>query len=111
MQTSFQVYHATCHAEALASSSNLVARLRNELTGQVRSRSGTPEAQAAAMRVVTNLTPPPSASKRGTKSLSPSPDAKRAALKRKVDDGDGSSEDVEGTPPFKKVALSTAVAS
>jgi len=34
-----RVYHATCHAEAVASTNNLAARLRNELTSG--SRSGT----------------------------------------------------------------------
>src|ERR1700733_4424083 len=39
-----QIYHATCHAEAVASTNNLAARLRNEVVSG--SRSGTPEVQS-----------------------------------------------------------------
>jgi pre-mRNA cleavage complex 2 protein Pcf11 len=75
-----QVFHATCHAEAMSSTNSLVSRIRNEATG---SRSTTPSSLRA--------TPP--------KTIG-SPSA--AGTKRKAD-GDVKHE--EGTPPSKKVAL------
>jgi pre-mRNA cleavage complex 2 protein Pcf11 len=64
-----QIYHATCHAEAVSSTNNLAARLRSEIEG--RSRSGTPEVPSL------RLTPPkagslhsPSSKKRKAESLS-----------------------------------------
>ncbi|KAJ7590956.1 hypothetical protein C8J56DRAFT_934310 [Mycena floridula] len=82
-----KVYHATCHADALGSTSSLAARLRNELGGG-QSR----------------ITPPPT----GTtiKSLSPSPESK-AGMKRKADDRSSLNNELDGTPPMKKLALSS----
>ncbi|KAF5388310.1 hypothetical protein D9615_000505 [Tricholomella constricta] len=98
-----RVYHATCHAEALASTNSLAARLRFELaTG--RSRSTTPEAPSL------RATPPPSTlrdSKSKSPSFSPSLEAKLAGTKRKVDQNDSTiTGEADGTPPFKKLALS-----
>ncbi|KAJ8475302.1 hypothetical protein ONZ51_g6652 [Trametes cubensis] len=71
-----RIYHATCHAEATASKSNLAVRLRNDVSS--RSRSRTPEA----------LTPPKShatLSGEARTSESPSPN-KLAGMKRKAED-------------------------
>ncbi|GLB33916.1 putative RPR [Lyophyllum shimeji] len=98
-----RVYHATCHAEAVASTSSLAARLRSELaTG--RSGSATPEAPSL------RSTPPPSTmrdSKSKSPSLSPSREAKLAGTKRKVGENDSTYPGEDGgTPPMKKLALS-----
>ncbi|EIN10422.1 hypothetical protein PUNSTDRAFT_84460 [Punctularia strigosozonata HHB-11173 SS5] len=91
-----RIFHATCHAEA-ASSSTLAARLRTETSGSGRSRSGTPETSS-------------SRASPGKKSevarLSRSPDSRLAGTKRKVESRD-SVLDGRGTPPMKKVALSS----
>lgn len=96
----FQIFHATCHAEAAASTNNLVARLKNEMaTG---SRGSTPEVMAS------RSTPPPV---RVIKSKSPSrspssTQSKLAGTKRKVDfDGLPESLEADCTPPSKKLAL------
>jgi len=83
------------------SAQNLAARLRD---GTGRSRSRTPE-------VVGIRSTPPKGNGQQT-SLSPSPDARRAMLKRKIVNDDLSSDvyptqEVDGTPPLKKLALSS----
>ncbi|KAG5648963.1 hypothetical protein DXG03_000312 [Asterophora parasitica] len=98
-----RVFHATCHAEAVLSTNSLAARLRSEIaTG--RSRSATPEAS------VLRTTPPPSTlrdSNLKSPSLSPTIEAKLAGTKRKVDPNDSTVPgEANGTPPFKKLALS-----
>jgi pre-mRNA cleavage complex 2 protein Pcf11 len=91
-----QIYHATCHAEAVSSTNNLAARLRNEIEG--RSRSETPEVPSL------RLTPPKSVLNNSIRtSLSPSPESKKGGTKRKVDD---SSESDDGKPPLKKLEVS-----
>ncbi|KAF9247315.1 hypothetical protein BU15DRAFT_39285 [Melanogaster broomeanus] len=96
-----RIYHATCHSEAMTSAHNFAARLRD---GTGRSRSRTPE--------VTGLRSTPPKGNGQRTSLSPSPDAKRALLKRKVVSDDQSSDsyvvrDADGTPPMKKLALAS----
>ncbi|KAF8138431.1 hypothetical protein EV363DRAFT_1313919 [Boletus edulis] len=96
-----RIYHATCHLEAITSAQNLAARLRD---GTGCSRSRTPEVGGI------RSTPPKGNGQRT--SLSPSPGAKRAMLKRKiVSDDQGSdrypTEEADGTPPMKKLALSS----
>ncbi|KAA1466337.1 hypothetical protein DENSPDRAFT_831152 [Dentipellis sp. KUC8613] len=93
-----RIYHATCHAEALTSTSSLAARLRQEIAGAGRSRSGTPE--SASQRA----TPP-----RGVKKeASLSPNSKAIGLKRKgsFDHTLGSGDGESGSPPAKKIMLS-----
>jgi pre-mRNA cleavage complex 2 protein Pcf11 len=98
-----QVYHATCHAEAVVSTNTLAARLRTELLQ--RSRSGTPEVQSLRST-------PPRATASGLKpdvrrSGPPTPESNRTVSKRKID-SDLSLRDTagdDGTPPFKKMAL------
>ncbi|TFK29396.1 hypothetical protein FA15DRAFT_664345 [Coprinopsis marcescibilis] len=85
-----KIYHATCHAEALSSTSGIAARLRNDILAS--SRGATPDAFT--------LTPP-------RKSESPSPDPAQQGIKRKVE----STDDGTGTPPTKKQALSPLVDS
>ncbi|KAG6911199.1 hypothetical protein DXG01_003066 [Tephrocybe rancida] len=106
-----RVYHATCHAEAAASTNTLAARLRTELaTG--RSRSATPEAS------VMRSTPPPrmlrDPSKSPAKSPSKSPPMsplQLAGTKRKADDDDSVAPgEIGGTPPLKKVTPSPLAA-
>lgn len=85
----------------MTSAQNLAARLRD---GTGRSRSRTPE-------VVGVRSTPPKGNGQRT-SLSPSPDAKRAMLKRKIVNDDQGSDvypahEVDGTPPMKKLALSS----
>lgn len=85
---SCQIYHATCHAEALVTSGSLSARLRQ---GFASSRSGTPDAPSH------RVTPP-----RLGKAESPSHNP-RLGVKRKVE-----AESVDGSPPLKKVILASA---
>jgi pre-mRNA cleavage complex 2 protein Pcf11 len=73
-----QIYHATCHAEAVTSTTSLAARLRNEISG--RSRSQTPEGRGSR-------SPPPVR-------RSPLP-PKVVGTKRKAED--------EPTPPSVKI--------
>ncbi|KAF8663446.1 hypothetical protein AX16_001016 [Volvariella volvacea WC 439] len=100
-----RVYHATCHAEASASASSLVARLRTEM-GNNRSRSGTPEVQSH------RATPPPASVRQNliSPTQSPASDSKVAGTKRKVEHQEiASINEPGGTPPLKKLALSTAL--
>ncbi|EIW82099.1 hypothetical protein CONPUDRAFT_136662 [Coniophora puteana RWD-64-598 SS2] len=94
-----RIYHATCHAEAASTMQTLASRLRTETTG--RSRSTTPDIKMGSST-------PPKAILGLRTSLSPSPDSKRLALKRKADNTPPPSahpSDEQGTPPNKKVAL------
>lgn len=93
-----QVFHATCHAEAVASTNSLAARLRTEVASG--SRSGTPDAQSA------RCTPPKPAAValRKSTSHSPSPQSKLAGTKRKAENDDPSLP-ADGTPPAKKLAI------
>ncbi|KIJ20263.1 hypothetical protein PAXINDRAFT_68604 [Paxillus involutus ATCC 200175] len=97
-----RIYHATCHSEAMASAHSLATRLRDGTSA--RSRSRTPD--VAGLR----STPPKGNGQRN--SLSPSPDAKRAMLKRKaVSDNQSPNgyvvREADGTPPMKKLALAS----
>lgn len=91
-----QIYHATCHAEAVISTNTLAARLKNE-ERESRSRSRTPE---VSVSTPTRSTPPRTLQPRA--SLSPSP-AKTSGVKRKAEGDDPSLGD---TPPTKKFELS-----
>ncbi|KAI0638119.1 hypothetical protein C8Q77DRAFT_1089437 [Trametes polyzona] len=85
-----RIYHATCHAEAVASKSSLAVRLRNETSS--RSRSRTPEA----------LTPPKSLVPLHSETPSPS---KLAGLKRKAeDDAASASKNEADAPQVKRIA-------
>lgn len=90
-----QIYHATCHAEAIASKSSLAVRLRNERTS--RSRSRTPE----------KATPPRgNATLHGDsrKSETPTP-SKLAGVKRKAEDDHSVVVKREGdAPQVKRIA-------
>ena len=91
-----QVYHATCHAEAVTSTNSLAARLRNELMSG--SRAGTPEVHSS------RSTPPKHSMTRA--SSSPSPQSKPGGTKRKVENEDASLNiEADGSPPMKKIAL------
>lgn len=84
----------------MTSAQNLAARLRD---GTGRSRSRTPE--------VVGIRSTPLKGNGQRTSSSPSLDAKRAMLKRKIVNDDQSSDDypaeeADGTPPMKKLALS-----
>ncbi|KAJ7228562.1 hypothetical protein GGX14DRAFT_413709 [Mycena pura] len=105
-----RVYHATCHAEA--AQSGLALRLRSDLAASLRSHSSTPEIRpvgsgaVAAPQVLTGLKSS-DASLRA--SLSPSPESKLTGTKRKVEDTDRTvSDEAEGTPRAKKLALAQA---
>ncbi|KIP12904.1 hypothetical protein PHLGIDRAFT_61295 [Phlebiopsis gigantea 11061_1 CR5-6] len=100
-----RIYHATCHAEAMSSKSNLAVRLRSEISGS-RSRSRTPEVSRTPPRALglhhedakTRLSRSP-----------PGSPAKTVGTKRKAEDDEATqkSEGREATPPTKKVALSS----
>jgi pre-mRNA cleavage complex 2 protein Pcf11 len=100
-----RVYHATCHAEAVASTNSLAARLRTEMANY--SRSGTPEAPSS------RSTPPKYSTASGlkvelrkSKSQSPSPESSTNGTKRKVSENDTAlNAEADGTPPLKKMAL------
>ncbi|KAH9999279.1 hypothetical protein BJV77DRAFT_976395 [Russula vinacea] len=87
-----KIYHATCHAEALAGSGSLTARLRQGFAG---SRSGTPDAPSL------RATPP-----RLANAEVPSPKSK-LGVKRKVE-AEGVDGQPDGSPPLKKVILASA---
>jgi len=95
---SSQIYHATCHAEAVISTNTLAARLKNE-ERESMSRSGTPDV-SVSVATPTRSTPPRTLQPRA--SLSPSP-ARASGVKRKA----GSDEPSPGdTPPTKKLEVS-----
>ena len=93
---SLQIYHATCHAEAVMSTNTLAARLKNE-ERESRSRSGTPEVYVPTPA---RSTPPRTLQPRA--SLSPSP-ARTSGVKRKAGGDEPSPGD---TPPAKKLEVS-----
>ncbi|KAI0375573.1 hypothetical protein BV20DRAFT_984328 [Pilatotrama ljubarskyi] len=90
-----RIYHATCHAEAVASKSSLAVRLRNEASS--RSRSRTPEA---------NTPPKVLAMLNGDSRMSESPSpSKIAGLKRKAEDETSTAAtDETDAPQAKRVA-------
>ncbi|KAJ3515454.1 hypothetical protein NLJ89_g1743 [Agrocybe chaxingu] len=109
-----KIYHATCHAEAMVSTSTLAARIRNEKAHS--SRSATPETLPAPMTSVRSTPPPLTTIPRKSASKSPprvSPESRVAGVKRKIGDHEDANEqeDVTGTPPFKKKTLSTTTAA
>ncbi|TFK91474.1 hypothetical protein K466DRAFT_582774 [Polyporus arcularius HHB13444] len=92
-----RIYHATCHAEAIASKSSLASRLRNEASS--RSRSRTPETR----------TPPKAlATLNGDSGKSETPTPSRlAGMKRKAEDdsvGLGLIKGEEDAPQAKRIA-------
>ncbi len=92
-----QIYHATCHAEAIASKSSLASRLRNEASS--RSRSRTPETR----------TPPKAlATLNGDSGKSETPTPSRlAGMKRKAEDdsvGLGLIKGEDDAPQAKRIA-------
>ncbi|THH02751.1 hypothetical protein EW026_g162 [Hermanssonia centrifuga] len=94
-----RIYHATCHAEAAASKSNLVSRLRNEISS--RSRSRTPETLRTPPRVQAQLNE--------DVKLGLSSPSKLIGTKRKAEEENPTSTHEEQlTPPTKKVALSAS---
>lgn len=106
-----QIYHATCHAEMVASST-LAAKLRNESTA---SRAQTPEVDS------NRSTPPKGASAvptslkamvRASKSPTPERALASAGMKRKAESDVDSTEDgAQRTPPMKKAAMTVAAVS
>ncbi|PPQ77654.1 hypothetical protein CVT25_011089 [Psilocybe cyanescens] len=107
-----KIYHATCYAEAIVSTSSLAARLRSEKAHG--SRSATPEVHPMTILSVRAMTPLATVRVSGSKSPSQSPlsDTKVATgTKRKVEHFDSNvAEEASGTPPLKKMAL-TSVSS
>uniref|UniRef100_A0A8H8CJU9 CID domain-containing protein n=1 Tax=Psilocybe cubensis TaxID=181762 RepID=A0A8H8CJU9_PSICU len=105
-----KIYHATCYAEAFLSTNSLAARLRSEKGHG--SRSATPEVHPMtnSVRAMT----PPATVRVSSKSPTQSPlsESKVAAgTKRKVEHFESNvTEEPSGTPPLKKVAL-TSVSS
>ncbi|KAH8830485.1 hypothetical protein DL96DRAFT_1593135 [Flagelloscypha sp. PMI_526] len=100
-----RLYHATCHAEATVSVSNLAARLRHDIVStQPRSRSGTPPPSSTP---AVRSTPPHSSLRQS--SNSPSPEVLPSGVKRKAEDSaDDPDSALTGTPPAKKIALMAA---
>ncbi|OCH92929.1 hypothetical protein OBBRIDRAFT_393575 [Obba rivulosa] len=95
-----KIYHATCHAEAMASKTNLAVRLRNEVSS--RSRSLTPERRVRT--TPPRLTIPLDGEKM---SGSPTGSPARSGTKRKAEEDEASAD---GTPPSKKLAVELASA-
>lgn len=82
----------------MASTNNLAARLRNELTSG--SRAGTPEVPSS------RSTPPKRLITTVRASHSPSPQSKTGGMKRKVESEDTSVNiEADGSPPAKKLAI------
>lgn len=102
-----QIYHATCHAEALTSTNNLAARLRSDLAAQSRSRSGTPSVPSVTPLARTTPPTPPSLLRQPSESP---PESLFMGVKRKAEDTDDALEsEARSTPPLKKIALSNEV--
>ena len=99
---SYQIFHATCHAEATASKSSLASRLKTEVRS--RSRSRTPDILRTPPRVMAQLS-------EDTKPGSVSP-SKLVGTKRKAEDDDDdyipAKFEPPRTPPNKKLAVSAA---
>lgn len=93
---SVQIYHATCHAEAVTSTNTLAARLKIE-ERESRSRSGTPE---VTVSTPTRSTPPRTLQPRASPSPSPT---RTSGVKRKAQSDEPSLGD---TPPTKKFEVS-----
>ncbi|RPD67228.1 hypothetical protein L226DRAFT_529606 [Lentinus tigrinus ALCF2SS1-7] len=92
-----RIYHATCHAEAIASKSSLASRLRNEASS--RSRSRTPETRTPP-KVLATL------NGESRKSETPTP-SKLAGMKRKAEDdsvGLGLVKSEDDAPQAKRIA-------
>ena len=89
-----QIFHATCHAEAVASKSSLAVRLRGERTS--RSRSRTPE-KTTPPRVHATL------NNESRNSETPTP-AKLAGTKRKAEDDNAAVKHESEVPHAKRVA-------
>jgi pre-mRNA cleavage complex 2 protein Pcf11 len=85
------------------STNSLAARLRSEIAS--RSRSGTPELFSS------HGTPPKTSSllKNELKKKSPSPSSEPnvTGMKRKVEEGTSINTEADGSPPVKKLAVST----
>jgi len=95
-----RIYHATCHAEAAASTNNLVTRFKNEIGSTTGSRGSTPEVTSR------RSTPPFMRAAKSPSRSPPSSPSKLAGVKRKVEHGEPSdSTEVDQTPPLKKLAL------
>ncbi|EMD40783.1 hypothetical protein CERSUDRAFT_111367 [Gelatoporia subvermispora B] len=94
-----KIYHATCHAEALASKTSLAVRLRNEVSS--RSRSLTPERRMRTTPPRVAIPLDGGAKVPGSPSGSPA----RSSTKRKAEDDETSGE---RTPPTKKLAAEPA---
>ncbi|KZT20412.1 hypothetical protein NEOLEDRAFT_1245287 [Neolentinus lepideus HHB14362 ss-1] len=98
-----RIYHATCHAEALKSN-RLAALMRSEKAS--RSRSVTPD------KLSLRTTPPRGGNSDADGSVrvpaSPSTQTRFAGTKRKADDPDSPIKEGGGTPPLKKMTISTA---
>ncbi|KAG6869287.1 hypothetical protein C0993_000040 [Termitomyces sp. T159_Od127] len=99
-----RVYHATCHAEAAASTNTLAARLRTELTTG-RSRSATPEVPMSRATPPRAMLREPSESPSKSPSISPSQladpnprDTHLHATLRRIDQL--ANQDVEMTAPL-----------
>ncbi|KAI0719620.1 hypothetical protein C8T65DRAFT_635929 [Cerioporus squamosus] len=92
-----RIYHATCHAEAIASKSSLASRLRTEASS--RSRSRTPETRTPP-KVLATL----NGDSRQSETPTPS---KLAGMKRKAEDeavGLGLVKSEEDAPQAKRIA-------
>lgn len=95
-----QIYHATCHAEAMSSKTTLASRLRTEISGS-RSRSRTPESARTAYE---------DGKPRLSRSPPGSPTKAMVGTKRKAEDDQvvAKNEERESlTPPSKKLAMSS----
>lgn len=107
-----QIYHATCRAEALSSTTALTAKLRLGFANNSPSRSVTPEVSSASL---SRMTPPRSSMASVPARLKSDSPKGSGGMKRKIGSVDGAvgmsgnvSAEGDGPPPLKKIVISAS---
>lgn len=110
---SLQIYHATCRAEALSSTTALTAKLRLGFANNSPSRSVTPEVSSAPL---SRMTPPRSSMASVPARLKSDSPKGSGGMKRKISSVDGAvgtsgnaGVGGDGPPPSKKIVISVSV--
>ncbi|EIM88315.1 uncharacterized protein STEHIDRAFT_167626 [Stereum hirsutum FP-91666 SS1] len=108
-----RIYHATCRAEALSSTTALTAKLRLGFANNSPSRSVTPEVSSAPL---SRMTPPRSSMASVPARLKSDSPKGSGGMKRKISSVDGAvgtsgnaGVGGDGPPPSKKIVISVSV--
>lgn len=112
MILSLQIYHATCRAEALSSTTALTAKLRLGFANNSPSRSVTPEVSSTPL---SRMTPPRSSMASVPARLKSESPKGSGGTKRKISGVDGAvgmngnvSAEGDCPPPLKKIVISAS---